>query len=130
MPRPLVTVVLVGTVAVGMFAAGAITAAVRGWGSPLVSVAVRNDTSRELRQVDLHYSTCGGASTISVRALAPATTHTFTFLVCGEGGYALAAIDQNGKPLASAQGYVESGYRINAYVEPAAIRSETATYRF
>lgn len=106
------------------FVGGAVTSALRGWGSPLVSVVVENRTAAPVSLVNLQLSSCGGISTLSVRDLQPGRTHAFRFLVCGEAGYKLDAMLEN-KMVLSSEAYVESGYRVVESIEPLHIRSET-----
>ena len=121
-----ITVAATAAGAIG-FVGGAVTSAIRGWGSPLVSVVVDNRTTSPVSLVNLHLSGCGGTSTLSVRDLQPGRTHTFRFLVCGEGGYKLDAMLEN-KMVLSSEAYVESGSRAVETIEPLRIRSETRAY--
>jgi hypothetical protein len=129
MSRPFANIVVAVTLACGAFIAGAITAVVRGWGSPLVSVSVGNNTSDELRFVTVSYSTCNSKNTLTLQRLPPGKVHTFRFPVCGEGGFRIEAVLNDGRTVVSAEDYVESGYSSNALVEPTGIRSETRHYR-
>jgi hypothetical protein len=128
MSRPFAYIIITVTVACGAFIAGAITAAVRGWGSPLVSVSVRNNTSGELQSVSVNYSTCNAKNALTHLRLPPGKAHTFRFPVCGEGGFQVQAVLHDGSTVASAEDYVESGYSSSAFVETTRIRSETHTY--
>jgi hypothetical protein len=110
------------------FAAGALTAIVRDWGSPIVSVTVQNNTVGDVRLVALNVTSCGTTSKLSASALAPGQAHTFRFSVCGEGGYELEAILPEGKMLKE-EAYVESGYSVNTHIEQSRIRSHTEFYR-
>jgi hypothetical protein len=106
------------------FAAGTVTAVRRGWGSPVVSVVVENRTTELLSLVHLQHAGCGGTSSLSVRDLAPGGTHTFRFLVCGEGGYKLDALFEN-RTVLSSGAYVENGYEVREVIEPRRIASTT-----
>ena len=110
------------------FAAGATTAVMREWGSPLVFVTVENVTASPLSSVTLIYSTCGSKSSLSTQDLPPGETHTFRFLVCGEGGYGVVAVLPDGSSLVSSGGYVESGYSAFERVEKAKIWSDIKMY--
>lgn len=111
------------------FAGGAVTAVVRGWGSPLVEVVVENQSGSMIRLVNLQLSSCGGTSSLSMQSLAPGRTHTFRFSVCGEGGYTIDALLEN-KMVLSSDAYVESGYRIVEHIEPDRIRSFSQVHHF
>jgi hypothetical protein len=100
----------------------------RGWGSPLVFVTVHNETAAEVRSVVLDITSCGKSDSLSVPTLPPGRTHTFRFLVCGEGGYQLIAIGSDGKQRKSAA-YVESGYTVDEYISQSSIRSITQALR-
>lgn len=113
------------------FIAGALTASKRGWGSPLVTVAVHNNTSAPLRAVNLRYGSCASEGTAfrSGKPLAVGESRKFQFLVCGEGEYTVEAVLENGSQLSSST-YVESGYTSNEYIEPNRIRSESSFNRW
>lgn len=108
------------------FVGGAVTSAVRGWGSPLVEVVVENETTSVIRLVSLQLSSCGATSSLAVQDLAPGRAHTFRFFVCGEGGYTLDAMLENKMVLSSGE-YVESGYRVVESVGAFRIRSDVKT---
>lgn len=110
------------------FAAGAVTAVMREWGSPLVFVTVSNDTASPLSSVTLIYSTCGSKNSLSTQDLPVGKTHTFKFPVCGEGGYGVTAVLQGGSTLLSSGGYVESGYSATERIEQTKIRSDIRMY--
>jgi hypothetical protein len=129
MSRRVIVIAVVGFLICAAFVAGAITAIMRGWGSPLVSISVQNNTSAEIRFVNLNYSSCGAKNTFTIQTLPPGKAHVFRFLVCGEGGYQVEAVLQDGRTLKSPEGYVESGYSSSELVEPMGIRSEVRTYR-
>ena len=126
--RNALTVLGALVLALALFVAGAFTAVVRGWGSPLVSVVVQNDATAEVRSVTLSVTSCGSTSKLAVAALAPSQRHTFRFPVCGEGGYELEAALADGRTLKS-QAYVESGYSVSEHVEPSRIRSQARAFR-
>ncbi len=105
------------------FVVGAVTSAMRGWGSPLVSVVVENHTSTAVGLVNLHISSCGATSSLSARNIQPGTSHTFRFLVCGEGGYKLDAMLERNMVLSSGA-YVESGYKVIESIGPFQIKSK------
>lgn len=109
------------------FIGGAVTAAKRGWGSPLVSVVVENRTTTPVSVVYLHHASCGAIQSLSMQNLLPGRTHTFRFLVCGEGGYKLDAMLEN-KMVLSSSAYVESGYKVVELIEPLRIRSQTRAH--
>jgi hypothetical protein len=130
MTRRVAAIALVAFLICAAFVGGAITAIVRDWGSPLVSVSVENKTSGEIRFVNLNYSSCGAKNTITTQALSPGKVHVFRIFVCGEGGYQVQAVLQDGKTLESVSGYVESGYSSAEIVEPTGIRSIVKPYSF
>ena len=111
------------------FVGGAVTSAMRGWGSPAVEVVVENETTSVIRFVNLQLSSCGATSSLSAQDLAPGHAHTFRFFVCGEGGYTLDAMLENKMVLSSGE-YVESGYRVVESVGPFRIRSDIKTRYF
>ncbi len=115
-------------IACAAFAAGAVTAMMREWGSPLVFVTISNDTASTISSVTLTYSTCGSTSSLSTRDLPIGKTHTFKFPVCGEGGYGIIAVLQGGKTLLSPGGYVECGYSATEHIEQNTIRSDIRMY--
>ena len=55
------------TLALTTFAAGALTAVLRGWGSPLVFVMVQNNTTGEVWSVNLNINSCGSTSKLAER---------------------------------------------------------------
>lgn len=119
-------VVLAGVIG---FVGGAAISAKRGWGSPLVSVVVENRTTTRVSVISLQYSSCGAISSLSAQGLQPGQTHTFRFVVCGEGGYRLDAVLENKMVLSSAA-YVESGYKVVESIEGLRIQSRTQTSPF
>ena len=111
------------------FARGAVTAVLRGWGSPLVFVMVENKTMAKIRSVSLAVTTCGSTSKLAAFGLALGQTQTVRFPVCGEGGYELEAVLVDGRTLKS-KAYVESGYSVSEHVDQSRIRSQTKTRHF
>lgn len=103
-------ILCMGSIAVGFFA-GAATSSVRGWGSPVVSLNVINQSGLPVRFVTVEYESCGSKSALARRPLAVGEATTFRFLVCGEGGYQVVAHLDSGVQLKGRGGYVESGYR-------------------
>jgi len=93
------------------FVAGAGTAALRGWGSPVVTIDVVNHAGRAATAVAIEYDTCGVKTRTAALALQPGQQASFEFLVCGEGGYRVDAVLGDGTRLTGADGYVESGQR-------------------
>ena len=77
--------------------------------------------------VNLHQAGCGEINSLSVQNLQPGRTHTFRFVVCGEGGYKLDAMLEN-KMVLSSSAYVESGYQVTEFIEPLRIRSQTQAH--
>lgn len=112
----------VGSVVVG-FLAGAATSAARGWGSPVVSLRVINQSGRPVQSVTVEYETCGSKSALAARPLARGEETTFQFLVCGEGGYQVVAHFDGGVELKGRDGYVESGYRATEVLQAKGIES-------
>jgi hypothetical protein len=129
MSRRVTVIAFAGFLTCAAFAAGAFTAIMRGWGSPLVFVSVQNNTSADIRFVNLNYSSCGARNTLTIQKLPPGKAHVFQFPVCGEGGYQVEAVLQDGKTLTSSESYVERGYSSGELVGPNGIRSELRTYR-
>jgi len=129
-PRGRAFGVLLGLgIAVVAFVAGAVTAAQRGWGSPLVTVMVHNDSEVSLRAVKLRYGSCGETHAMVHDELAPGRSHVFRFPVCGEGGYSLEAVRSDGGTLTSG-GYVERGHRIDEHVSAVRIRQSVRTFAY
>lgn len=116
-------------IAVVAFIAGAVTAAQRGWGSPLVTVVVHNDSDVPLRAVKLRYGSCGETHAMVHDDLAAGRTHAFRFPVCGEGGYSLEAVRPDGSTVTSA-GYVERGYRVDEHVSATRSQSSVRIFAF
>jgi hypothetical protein len=127
MKRRFSLIVLAGTALGIAFATGAVTAVKRGWGSPLVSVYVENNTKSQVRLVTLTYSSCGATHVLTTQNLSPGKDHTFKFPICGEGGYKIEAALDEGRILSSGA-YVESGYATRETIEPTRIRSEYQIY--
>ncbi len=109
------------------FASGAFTAIKRGWGSPMVSVSIKNDTKLPVGPIALRYSSCGVTNALTAQRLAPGSDHTFYFMVCGESGYEVSATLNDGSILSSGA-YVESGYATWEQIEPTEIRSSYRSY--
>ena len=115
-------IICVGSIVVG-FLAGAATSAARGWGSPVVSLDVINQSGRPVQFVTVEYESCGSKSTLAARPLAKGEETTFRFLVCGEGGYQVVAHFDGGVELKGRGGYVESGYRATEVLQAKSIES-------
>ena len=115
-------IICVGSIVVG-FLAGAATSAARGWGSPVVSLDVINQSGRPVQFVTVEYESCGTKSTLAARPLARGEETTFRFLVCGEGGYQVVARFDGGVELKGRGGYVESGYRATEVLQAKSIES-------
>lgn len=129
-PRSRTFGVLLGLgIAVAAFVAGALTAAQRGWGSPLVTVVVHNDSDVPLRAVKLRYGSCGETHAMVHDDLEPGRPHVFRFPVCGEGGYSLEALRSDGATLTSG-GYVERGYRVDEHVSAARIQQSVRNFAY
>jgi hypothetical protein len=122
-------ILCVGSIAVG-FLAGAATSAVRGWGSPVVSLNVVNRSGQPVRFVTVEYESCGSKSTLAGRPLAIGEATTFQFLVCGEGGYQVVAHFDSGVELKGRGGYVESGYRATEILQAQSIESSVDSHLY
>ena len=115
-------IICVGSIVVG-FLAGAATSAAHGWGSPVVSLHVINQSGRPVQSVTVEYQTCGSKSALAARPLARGEETTFQFLVCGEGGYQVVTHFDGGAELKGSGGYVESGYRATEVLQERGIAS-------
>lgn len=126
--KPRVTVIAVASLSLCIaFASGAFTAVKRGWGSPLVSVSVENETKLPVGPITLSYSSCGVTNELTAQRLAPGSDHIFNFIVCGEGGYEVSATLNDGRILSSGA-YVESGYATRERIESTGIHSSYRSY--
>lgn len=122
-------VICLGGVAAG-FVGGATTAVVRGWGSPVVSLDVVNQSGRPVQSVTVEYDSCGSKSALTGRPLASGEATRFQFLVCGEGGYQVVAHFEGGAELKGQGGYVESGYRAKEVLRTTSIESSIDSHAY
>jgi hypothetical protein len=126
MPRHLPSIIIgVVGIAIG-FLAGASNAALRGWGSPVVSVDVMNSSGAAVQSVSLQYESCGQKTLLPAQTLGQGQQTTFRFLVCGEGGYQVQARLDDGRELKGRDGYVESGYHATEIVQASGVMSTVA----
>jgi len=92
------------------FSAGAITAGVRQWFQPIVTVDLVNRSGQPVTKLVVKVRTNGYDSEISVRALPVGESQTVRFVLAGEGSYQVNATLENGTILHGGAGYVEAGY--------------------
>ncbi len=112
------------------FGAGALVAVKRGWGSANVQIDVVNRSGKELRALEIKYTTCGDKQNLIVSgSLSQNQRKSFVFLPCGEGGYQVQVEFADGSKMLGNGGYVENGYRITEFVEQKGIRSEVEISR-
>ncbi len=92
------------------FSSGAITAGVRQWFQPIVTVDLVNRSGQPVTKLLVKVKTNGYDSEISVRALPVGERQTVRFVLAGEGSYQVNATLANGAILHGGTGYVEAGY--------------------
>lgn len=109
------------------FAAGALLASHRGWGSALVSVSVENSTPSSIKRISLSHMSCRAIGTLTTQNLGPGKAHLFRFAICGEGGYKLEAALDDARVLTSGA-YVERGYSTIEKIESTRIESSYRSY--
>ena len=123
------TTLLLLLISVITFVAGIVVAIERQWGTPLATISVENETDSALKAVTLHYSSCGAETAANIAQLSAGEKHVFKFVVCGEGGYRIAAELHNGTLLHSPGAYVEGGFRSREHIEQTRIRSDVEAFR-
>ncbi|MCE1242837.1 hypothetical protein [Oryzomicrobium sp.] len=110
------------------FGIGAITAVVRGWGSPVVTLELANQSGRSIQSFVVRYDTCGNKASITSEGPSAGQSKRIYFSVCGEGGYALEVVFSDGQRMVSRNSYVESGYSITEVVTANTIDSKQPIY--
>jgi hypothetical protein len=103
-------------VLIASFIAGAATAAWRGWGQPVVSIKIVNETGQPIDALVMRYGTCGGRSHVEAGKLAIGQSRRITYSVCGEGGYSLEAQLRSGTVLKGGGGYVMPGWSMKEVI--------------
>ncbi len=106
------------------FSAGAITAGVRQWFQPIVTVDLVNRSGQPVTKLSVNVRTGGYESEISVRALPVGESHTVRFVLAGEGSYQVNATLANGTILRGGAGYVEAGYSARETLLPNKVESK------
>lgn len=92
------------------FIAGALTAGMRHWFQPLVTVNVINESGQHIKSLRIVHSSLGGKGTIETASLRPGEERTIRFFLAGEGSYSIEASLEDGRVLKGGEGYVEAGY--------------------
>lgn len=92
------------------FGAGALTAGIRNWFQPLVTVHISNLSGLEVSNLSLISKTGSTTTTMQLRPLSVGEKLTARFFNAGEGSYRIQATLSNGQVISGGAGYVESGY--------------------
>ena len=112
------------------FAAGAVTAVLSGWGTPIATIQVRNETAGEVRSVTVTYQTCGATQTLAQNWGAQRASGAvprdvrMNIVLCGEGSHTTEVVFADGHTLRSGGSYIESGYVVTERVLESGITSE------
>ncbi|GGY84880.1 hypothetical protein ACFFTM_05010 [Pseudoduganella plicata] len=105
------------------FAAGALTAAIRGWFQPVVHVRVTNASGADLAAVVLIHESGRGTGTMTLPALPRGASAEAHFFLAGEGSYRIEATFADGRVVKGGYGYVEPGYATREVIENSGIAS-------
>jgi hypothetical protein len=106
------------------FAVGAVAAMMRGWGTPIATINVVNNSGKSFGAIELEVETCA-RRTVLIEASPPQLTGlTYRVPVCGEGGYKVKVTFTDGTTISSVGRYIENGYRTTETVNRDAISSK------
>jgi hypothetical protein len=106
------------------FSAGAITAGVRQWFLPIVTVDLVNRSGQPVTKLSVIVETKGYDSNISVRNVPVDASQTVRFVLAGEGSYQIRATLADGTILNGGAGYVEAGYNARETLLPNKVESK------
>ena len=106
------------------FSAGAITAGVRRWFLPIVTVDLVNHSGQPVTKLSVIVETSGYGNSISVQDIPVDASQTVRFVLAGEGSYQIHATLADGKILNGGAGYVEAGYNARETLLPNKVESK------
>lgn len=110
--------VLIAAGALALFAAGAVTAVLRGWGQPVATFDIANASGQAMTRLTLTVTSGGATSVIQLAPPAVGQSVVKRVFLASEGGYALEAVLSDGQTIASHGGYIEAGYASYARIQP------------
>lgn len=126
--KPTVAISLTVIVAVVAFAFGAWAAIYRGWGNRTVTANIVNSSGSILSSFAIDYQTCGVAGSMTGGSLGKGEAGQLRYSVCGEGGYVVRVVFEDGRVLEGREGYVEAGYITTEEVTADAVVSSQSIY--
>jgi hypothetical protein len=106
-----------------VFAAGVVTAVVRQWGQPMVTVSVENKSGGLLSNVEVAFRSTAANGVLHMPTIPHGESMLGRFYLRGEGSYTVKVTLATGRVLTSTEGYVESGYRTTEIVRETEIQS-------
>jgi hypothetical protein len=112
------------------FFLGALTAMIRGWGAAYVSIDVVNRSGTTLQNIAITLDSCSVNTRHIATSIAKDTTKTFKLNICGEGGYTIHAMLNDGTVLKGRDAYVESGYHVFETVKANQIETAVNSVRY
>lgn len=92
------------------FAAGAFTAGMRGWLSPIVHVTIENDSGEDLANMLLRHKSDGRVTTVMFPALKNGRSVDLKYYAGNVGGYEVEVRLADGRVLRGGSGYIEGGH--------------------
>ena len=105
------------------FAMGALTAGLKHWFQPLVSMQISNQSGQTISMLKLSVKTAGVQHQIFFQPLENNKTIATQFFVQGEGGYRLEVTLANGQTVSGGRGYIESSYTVKEVIRSNGITS-------
>jgi hypothetical protein len=130
MPRTALKVLIVAGGLTLAFAAGAVTAILSRWGTPIATIHVRNETAREISAITVTYRTCDATHTLLFDRAAQRASRAvprdvrMDIVLCGEGGHTTEVAFADGHTLRSEGSYIEGGYVVTERILESGITSE------
>lgn len=109
---------LLATLLLGAFAAGAVVAIGSRWGAPIVTIDVKNESARALESVSVTFTTCGVRRKLvhTLSEQSSSASHirevSMRLVVCGEGSQTTTVAFSDGSVVTSGGSYIEPGYTV------------------
>ncbi|MBH0199820.1 MAG: hypothetical protein HP497_10450 [Nitrospira sp.] len=102
------------------FAGGIFVTSVLHLGSPIITVNLHNDSTKEISSLRLTHE----HGLIDVQKMAAGATRTLRFFAPAESSYKITLVFTDGKSLEGRSTYVEAGYSISETITQEEIKTE------
>lgn len=124
--RKWLKIVALVALVVGSFGAGAFTAAIFHFGSPIVTVLFQNASAQKITSANLEHE----HGSLSVTNIEPGGSRKVHFYAPGESSYKIQVAFADGHTVSGGAGYVEAGYSVTEVITDATIKTNFQLFAY